>query len=46
MWAHDAGHGHGSAGLQWVVFTVEDGLMAEVRFFLDRGAAREYAFAD
>ena len=44
VWAHDAGHGHGSAGLQWVVFTVEDGLVTEVHFFQERELARAYAF--
>jgi hypothetical protein len=46
VWAHDAGHGHGSAGLQWVVFTVQDGLVSEVRFFQDRETARAFAFRE
>lgn len=45
VWTHDAGRGHGSAGLQWVVFTVEGERMAEVHFFQDREAARAYALA-
>lgn len=44
VWTHGVEHAHGSAGLQWVVFTVQDELMRELRIFQDREAARAFAF--
>lgn len=44
VWTHGPEHAHGSAGLQWVVFTVDGELMRELRIFQDREAARAFAF--
>lgn len=43
VWSHDVRPGRGSAGLQWAVFTVEDGLVSEIHFFQEKEAARRYA---